>query len=213
MDPSSDARLLVAGVAVRISAASMRQRFHGCTPDYIARRCHGACCRRSTGGTLVTVHRSEAEAVRAGGVPVVEGRIPPDAQGRCPHQSSVTNLCAAHGTTGKPFGCYASPFTLARGGRTLVIRNRYRMLRCYRDPLSAAWGDAQDTEAPMAYHAFAGALVTVLGPETAAYVTGWLDAGGGDVTVPLDPAVRSMLLDNDEAKRPTDPAGTAPAVQ
>lgn len=187
---------------VRISAASMRQRFHGCTPQYIAQRCHGSCCRSASapGGTLVTVHRSEAAAVAASGVEIVDGRIVPTPQRRCPNQTAE-DLCRVHGTDAKPFGCYASPFTLSSSGRVLVVRNRYRMLRCYKDPLSSAWGDAQDADAPEAYRAFEGSLTAVLGPEWAAYVTGWLDAGGGDVDVPLDPDVRSMLRDNDEAKR------------
>lgn len=200
--PDARARLEPAAPdVVKISAASMRQRFHGCTPDYIARRCHGSCCRSSSapGGTLVTVHRSEAEAVAASGVEVVDGRIVP-VNRRCPNQTPE-DLCRVHGTDAKPFGCYASPFTLTSTGATLVIRNRYRMLRCYKDPLSEAWGDAGEAEAPEAYHAFAGSLRAVLGEEQAAYVTGWLDAGGGDVVVPLPPGVRAMLLENDAAKK------------
>ena len=130
--------------AVKISAASARQIFHGCEPDYIRDVCLGACCRSSSGPILVTLLPREEARHRQLGLRVADGLLEPDAR-RCPHQATPSNLCGIHGA-GEPFGCVASPFMLSTRD-TLIVRNRYRLLRCFKDG-----------ELP-AYRAFAASLV------------------------------------------------------
>jgi hypothetical protein len=56
-------------VLVKFSIASAWQRFHGCEPDYIRDVCHGRCCDAPSrpGGSMVTIHRSEQDAIEARG--------------------------------------------------------------------------------------------------------------------------------------------------
>ena len=161
---------------VRVSARSMRQVFHGCEPDYIANVCKGACCRSSTSPTGTRIALLPAEAARfvARGLPVVDGRLEPLAGARrCPYQGPA-NLCGLHDTPDKPFGCIASPFMLTTRD-TLVVRNRYRLLRCYRDGTQ------------LAYQAFGTSLQLLFGPTEAARITAHLDAGGDDLTADMLP--------------------------
>lgn len=126
-------------VPVTISAKSMQLRFHGCTPDYIRDVCKGRCCRssESPSGIEVTVLPDEVERIRARGAIVIDGQIEPEPGCRtCPFQTG-SFLCGLHGTPDKPFGekpfgCIASPLTLNSGGK-LIIRNRYKLLKCHRD--------------------------------------------------------------------------------
>lgn len=152
---------------MKISAAMMRQPFHGCTPEFIRDVCQGRCCRSpgaKTGtGTLITIHPSEVRRVeRAGGV-VEDGLLlPREGERQCPFQA-VDSLCGLHGTPAKPFGCIASPFTLNRTD-TLIVRNRYRLLPCYK------------TEgAPPAYRAFEASLQLIFGERTAVLIAAILD--------------------------------------
>lgn len=188
-------------VMVKVSAAQARQLFHGCTPDYIRDVCHGACCRSKSqpGGILVVVHPSEAAAVAAAGANIDDGRIVPEG-GRCPYQQRDTELCGVHGTDAKPFGCIASPFTVNDAG-TLIVRNRYRLLKCFKDD--------RDGPPPPAYVAFRGSLDRIFGDDVAAELCAHLDAGGGDITLPVSRATWQMLRDNDAAKHGTPPAGGA----
>jgi hypothetical protein len=195
-------------VLVKVSAANARQRFHGCTPDYIRSVCHGACCRSTTSptGTLITIHPNEQAAVEAAGGTVRDNLLVP-VNRRCPFQHD--GLCGLHGQDAKPFGCIASPFTLNRSG-TLVVRNRYRRLRCYRDD--------RDGPAPPAYRAFRASLDLIFGPTVAQQLVDHLDAGGGDIRLPARADAHRKLIDNDRIKHAmtTTPAaesvGSASAV-
>lgn len=153
-------------VPVRVSTAALRQVFHGCEPQYIADVCKAACCRSSTSptGTSVALLPVEARAMVARGLVVLDGLLQPRAGERsCPWQAP-DGLCQLHETDAKPFGCIASPFVLTKRG-CLVVRNRYRLLRCYRDGVLPA------------YQAFATSLVLLFGPVGAAQLTARLDAG------------------------------------
>lgn len=164
--------------AVKISAASARQIFHGCEPDYIATVCLGACCRSSTGPIIVTLLPREEGRQRALGLRVQDGLLEPAAR-RCPHQASPSNLCGIHGA-GEPFGCVASPFMLSSRD-TLIVRNRYRLLRCFKDGSLPA------------YQAFRTSLVLLFGEVEAARIVAHLDAGGGDCQAEmLDDAYDSL---------------------
>lgn len=164
---------------VTLSARSLRQRFNGCDPDYIATTCHAACCKAPTHptGCRVAITTKDEAGVRARGATVTDGYLDPRPGTRgCPFQDRDTWLCSLHHTPDKPFGCIASPFVLTVRD-TLVVRNRYRMLRCYDD------GKRQP-----AYLAFRASLELLFG-DTAAGIVAHMDAGGGDIEV-------AMLLDS-----------------
>jgi hypothetical protein len=178
---------------VKISAAQARQRFHGCAPDYIRDVCHGACCRSSTAptGIMVTIHPTEEAAITARGARVDHGLLQPrDGERRCPFQTGE-HLCGLHGTPDKPFGCIASPFTLNRAG-TLIVRNRYRLLKCYKDD--------RDGPAPPAYQAFRSSLNLIFGDDEAQRITDHLDDGGGDLYAAMPVESYRRLRDNDAIK-------------
>lgn len=158
----------------------MRQEFAGCQPDYIRDVCHASCCRSSTApnGIVVTIHRSGQAAVEAAGGVVIDGLLQPrPGERRCPFQHHDTHLCTLHGTDSKPFGCIASPFTLTRNGATMIVRNRYRLLKCYRDGARLP-----------AYIAFRASLDLLLGAEQAATAVDHWDGGGGDFWATMDDA-------------------------
>jgi hypothetical protein len=98
-------------------------------------------------------------------------------------------LCGLHGTDVKPFGCIASPFTLNSNG-TLIVRNRYKLLRCYSDGRRLP-----------AYVAFRASLDLILGHTEAARVCEHLAAGGGDCGASMPRANYLVLLENDTIKR------------
>lgn len=186
---------------VKVSAASLRQTFHGCEPNYIRDVCHAACCHSSSSptGTMVTIHRSEAAAIEARGGVVEDGLLLPRADRSCPFEGTDDHLCQLHDTPDKPFGCIASPLTLNSNG-TLVVRNRYRLLRCYKDTRP------DGTQLPV-YVAFRASLDLIFGQAEAQRIVDHLDAGGGDLTATTLPGTWQMLVDNDATKHggtPTD---------
>ena len=116
------------------------------------------------------------------------GFLQPKPGGRgCPFK--VDGLCGLHFTPDKPFGCIASPFTLNKND-TLIVRNRYKMLPCYRGPAAKE----------PAYKAFASSLELLFGVDEAQIISLLLDKGSGDIetVIPLENYKR--LKDNDEAK-------------
>lgn len=175
-------------VAVRVSARSLRLRFNGCDPEYIRDVCHGACCRSTVhpDGMLVVIHPREAAALRRRGAQVVDGHLRPRPGERgCPFQGPVDHLCALHDTPDKPFGCRASPFTLTVR-HTLIVRNRYKLLKCFRD----------GRQLP-AYVAFRASLDLLFGRAEAARVCDHLSRGGGDITAHMPARHARMLRDID----------------
>jgi hypothetical protein len=153
-------------VPVRVSGAQLRQRFQPCEPGYVAAVCGGACCRRSTGGVSVPI-------IECGTVRELTGD-------RCPHQDPV-GLCALHGSPDKPLGCVASPFVLNEKD-LLVVRNRYRLLRCYDTP-----------DAVPAYVAFRAGLERIFGAAEAAILAAAAEAGADEIASSIAPDVYSDL--------------------
>jgi hypothetical protein len=203
-------------VEVLVSVASAWQRFHGCTPDYIANVCHGRCCDAPgrPGGTMITIHRSEQAAIEARGGAVSNGLLVTTGKGKCTFKDAA-GLCGLHFTDDKPFGCIASPFTVAPGGRTLVVRNRYRSLICYSATTARRGEDTSDW--PPAYVAFRASLDLILGPDLAAWLSDTLDAHGdpkadgytGPTSIPVPVSRRAweMLTENDDTKRAAKVSG------
>lgn len=181
---------------ITVSAANARQLFHGCTTQYIADVCHGRCCRSTVNprGIVVTIHRNEHAARQAitnlgGAIDSAGLVIPRPGEKACPAQTD--GLCSLHNTEAKPFGCIASPFTLNKGN-TLIVRNRYRLLICYRDN--------RDGPALPAYKAFRDSLILILGTTQTDALTTHLDQGGGDYQCHIPTTTYTTLKDNDLAK-------------
>jgi hypothetical protein len=138
---------------------------------------------------MVTVHPSEQARVEGRGGIVIEGFLQPREGCRgCPFKKD--GLCGLHFTPDKPFGCIASPFTL-NGRDTLIVRNRYKMLPCYR-------GKAAKEPA---YKAFFSSLSLLFGVVGAEMLVEHFDNGGNDLIMDMFLDNYQRLKDNDEAKR------------
>lgn len=177
-------------VEVKISAKMARLRFHGCEPDYIKNVCHASCCDSKTSktGTMITIHPSEQASIEhLGGV--VEGGLlqPRKGERKCPFKTT-DHLCGLHIGPNKPFGCIASPFTLNRHN-TLIVRNRYKLLKCY-----------EDGPRLPAYVAFRSSLNMIFGMDEAARICAHLDEGGGDIVANIMPEIHAKLVENDGIK-------------
>lgn len=176
-------------VPVKVSAKSARLPFNPCGPKCISLGCTGKCCDAPTrpGGCFVTIHPSEVARITARGGVVVGGLLQPvpGATG-CPFKRD--GLCTLHGTPDKPFGCIASPFTVNKH-RTLIIRNRYKLLPCY-----------NSGEKLPAYLAFFSSLVLLFGNRLANEIKGHLDNGGGDRVFMMPEENYLKLVDNDRIK-------------
>jgi len=178
-------------VRVKVSAKMARLKFNGCDPDYIRDVCHASCCQSSTHptGTLITVHPTETAAMEARGATVLDGMLQPNpGEKKCPFKTGE-HLCGLHFTPDKPFGCIASPFTLNKNG-TLIVRNRYTKLKCYKD----------GNQIP-AYKAFRASLDLIFGAEEAARICDHLDNGGGDLFAHMARDVHDKLVTNDQLKK------------
>jgi hypothetical protein len=180
---------------VTISPAQMRQRFHGCTPDYIANVCHSACCNAPSrpSGVFVAITERERPAIELHGAVVTGGLLQPRPGERvCPFKTD-DYLCGLHHTPDKPIGCIASPFTLTNRD-TVIVRNRYRLLRCYRDD--------RDGPAPPAYVAFGASLDRLFGQGQAQLICAILDRGDTDkFMADMDQYAYDSLKDNTHTRR------------
>lgn len=167
-------------VTVKVSVRSAWQRFHGCAPDFIRDVCHGQCCdapSRPT-GTLITIHLSEQAAIEARGGVVEQGLLA-SPERRCPFKTEE-HLCSLHETGDKPFGCVASPFTLTKAD-TLIVRNRYRLFKCYArqgSPKAEVWQPA--------FQAFRASLDLLFGPQEARRLCRVLEEWGDPHTAGYD---------------------------
>ena len=181
--------VLGATVPVKVSAAMLRQSFHPCDKEYVAETCRGRCCE-AIKGIKVTIHPLEATKF-----PSVNGLLTSTEEGLCPYKSD-DGRCNVH--EDKPFGCRASPFTL-NNKDTLIIRNRYRRLKCYSDEGSIP-----------AYHAHSWSLVQIFGDAEANRLITHLDAGGDDLICNMPAMNHTMLRDNDNAKGSDVSGGVCP---
>lgn len=176
---------------VKVSAAMARLPFNGCDPDYIRTTCHASCCQSSTSptGTLITIHPSEIGVMEQRGAVVLDGLLQPrPGEKRCPFKTD-DHLCGLHFTPDKPFGCIASPFTL-NDNDTLIVRNRYKTLRCYNDGAKIP-----------AYRAFSTSLKLIFGDEAAQQLIEHFDNGGDDIMLPVSADIYHKLHDNDAIKK------------
>lgn len=151
-------------VNITISAASMRQPFHPCTPDFVKEVCGAKCEEKSTGGILVTIHPTEVSKFRGMGAEIEGGFIKPDERGKCPFTLSVND--------------------------TLIVRNRYRSLKCFK----------AEGSLPV-YIAHAWSLQQIFGDEEAKRITEHLNSGGDDIVAKISSRKYAILRDNDSVKK------------
>jgi len=175
-------------VRVKISAKSLRDMFHPCTLGFISKVCHAHCCETSLTEqhTLIAIAPFEQPRIESlGGV--VKNGILQTPNKRCTFKNDQ-NLCSIH-EKGQPLGCSISPFTFTKNGNTLIVRNRYRRLRCWR-----AKG------AKPAYKAHRRSLEILFGAEKTEEIAQHLDKGGGDLVVEMDREIFARLRGNDESR-------------
>jgi hypothetical protein len=138
---------------------------------------------------MVTIHPSEQSRIEDRGGVVVDGLLQPKPGCKGCSFKTAEHLCSLHFTPDKPFGCIASPFTLNKNN-TLIVRNRYRLLPCYKS----------GKQIP-AYRAFSASLILIFGVEGAKQITDHLDSGGGDLMMSIPESIHSMLTENDAIKK------------
>lgn len=175
-------------VKIKVSAAMCHLPFNGCNPEFIRAICKSSCCDSSTRGTLIVIHPTEENKVRARGGIVTDGLLQANPITRqCPFKTE-DYLCNLHDTPDKPFGCIASPFTL-NANRTLIIRNRYKLLRCFKTGYMLP-----------AYKAFRPSLDLLFGYCEAERICKHLDNGNSDLIARMSIINYQMLIDNDSSK-------------
>ena len=164
------------------------QEFVPCSEEFINNICHGSCCESHTGKrkTMITIHPTEVENIKLLGGQVKQGMLDHGGN-KCPFKEN--DLCTLHGTDNKPFGCVVSPFTLNKNG-TLIVRNRYRMLKCFR---------TKDGKIP-AYIAHRYSLKAILGEEETVRVINTMISTKKDVEANMPDNKYRIIRENDEAK-------------
>ncbi len=176
---------LIEKIKIKVSCDSLKQKFQICEVNYIKNVCRGRCCQ-GTGKIMVTVHDTEKEYYKNLGVIIVNNFIQPDkTTGLCPFKN-LNGLCNIH--LNKPFGCKVSPFTLNSNG-TLIIRNRYRLLKCYNTQLSVP-----------AYKAHGRSLKQIFGNKITAKIIDSVKQNDKFYYVEINFSIYKILLENDMVK-------------
>ncbi len=157
-------------VPVKVSAKSARLLFEGCSSAYIQNVCKGAFChlKSSPTGPVVKVEDRQQPPLVSLGASFVDG-IMQTVNGACVFYDGGTGFCQVHLEGIKPQSCIQSPFFLNKND-ILLIRNRYKMLRCYRAEGSVP-----------AYVAFRSSLDLLFGAEESARIVSHLENKGGDI--------------------------------
>ena len=172
--------LLDGKIKVRISGRMLRQKFHGCTNDFIENVCQGRCCE-SASGIKVIVHPYEMSKIKKLGCEIKDGYIVPDERNKCPFKED-SGFCRIH--EDKPFGCKASPFTFNDHG-LLIVRNRYRLLKCFK----------HDGSEP-AYDTFKWSLEQIFGKRETEKICVAAKNGADKITANMDKKIAKILSDN-----------------
>ena len=181
---------------IKISTKWIKHKF-SCSRDYITSTCRGRCCEGSD-KILISLLPEEAQAHIEQGFQVVDGLLQPDSQTKkCPHKRE-DGLCGIHGTSLKPFGCIASPFTL-NNRNTLIIRNRYSMMKCHGQGYPA-------------HKTFRASLDLIFGANEAERICNEVDAGVGSFTAHMPEKSYRALRYLDGLKHGAQSAGEAQPV-
>ncbi|MCL1932352.1 MAG: hypothetical protein FWF53_00860 [Candidatus Azobacteroides sp.] len=179
VQPAGDVSELI---KVKVSGKWIRHKFM-CSVDYIKNVCHGSCCTGSN-RVLVSLLPNEADYQQSKGFSVKNNLLQADFKtGKCPHIDKA-GFCALHGTSNKPFGCIASPFTL-NSANTLIIRNRYNMMKCH------GTGD-------YAFRVFRSSLNLIFGENEAQRICDYYESNDGDLEawVPRENYNKLTFLDS-----------------
>ncbi len=157
-------------VPVKVSAKNARLLFEGCNPEYIRNVCKGACCHIKSlpEGAIIRVEKDQQKPLSKLGAKFVDN-ILQTVNARCVFYEEPTGFCGLHFTEHKPRSCIQSPFILNKKD-TLIVRNRYKLLRCYRAEGSVP-----------AYVAFRSSLDLLFGGVEAERICAQLRKGGGDI--------------------------------
>lgn len=178
-------------ILIKVSNKMAQLPFNGCDPEYIRNVCKASCCQSSKMGTMITIHPyEEINLIYKYNVKIENGFLQPDRYNKkvCPFKT-YDNLCKLHHTNDKPFGCIASPFTLNKND-TLIVRNRYKLLKCYND----------GNKIP-AYKAFRSSLDMLFGLDESERLCYFLEHTREDVYSPMSYRNYKWLLENDEMKK------------
>lgn len=159
----------------------LRQHFQKCSVAYIEDVCHGRCCESSKGLSVV-VHQNEERRISGLGAKIENGYIIQDHRGLCPFKSNA-GLCTIHDQ--KPLGCKASPFTF-NDNRTLIVRNRYRLLKCYKSAIEPA----------PAYAAHRWSLIAIFGEDIASKICREAKEGKDAIYADMEQNVFDILWGN-----------------
>lgn len=158
-------------VPVKVSAKNARLLFEGCSKGFIQNTCKGACCHIKSlpEGTILKVEPEQQPPLVALGALFTPNGIMKTVDRRCIFHDADKGFCGLHFTENKPNNCIQSPFML-NSNDTLIVRNRYKMLVCYRAP-----------GAVPAYEAFRSSFDILFGKVEAERIVAHLRAGGGDI--------------------------------
>ena len=180
-------------ITIKISDKWLNHKFL-CSKDYIINNCKGRCCQ-GTDKILISLLPEEEQKHKDKGFIVIDGLLQPNSKTRqCPHKLN-NGLCGVHNTYLKPFGCIASPFTL-NDSNTLIVRNRYSMLKCH--------GDGE-----RAYKVFRASLDLIFGKGEAEILCKKLDEKEKDITalMPYESYKKLKYLDGLKHNRADNPIG------
>jgi Fe-S-cluster containining protein len=175
-----------------ISVKSILQKFQKCEPDYIKNICHGRCCEGS-GKILITIHPSEQNRIKKLGC-IIKNNFIVDIDNKkvCPFK--INDLCSIH--TYKPLGCRFSPFTLSKNN-VLIVRNRYRLLKCYNTP-----------NAIPVYQAHKQSLIAIIGNDNYNLICNKIETANikeiDNIKINIDDYIFSVLKENDFFKKTVD---------
>ena len=167
-------------VGVTITRKSAWRLFQGCSPDFIAKICHGRCCwvigDDGKPTTTIYVEEDQQPELAKRGARFTDN-ILHTVDGKCGFQHPADGFCTlqnkrAAGEVVKPRSCYISPWILSTHNK-LMIRNRYTRLKCGR------------VRKVPAYLAFYSGLVMLFGDSIANDISTHFSEGGGDIMVPL----------------------------
>ena len=106
------------------------QLFHPCDEDFVKNVCNGYCCHSGSRNAHIVINESDIPKLRKyrPDIVVQEGILQ---TGKLCLFKDKNGLCILHNTPDYPFGCRISPFTLNKNN-TLIIRNRWRLLKCFK---------------------------------------------------------------------------------
>lgn len=173
---------------VKISYKYLKQLFVPCDVLYIKNECRASCCESSLKDRIVvSILNSEKKYIESLGGVVSDGMLEV-VNGKCPFKNNIDS-CSLHEKK-KPFGCVVSPFNLNKNN-ILIVRNRYRMFRCYRDC---------SIKKVFVYEAHRKSLELLFGEVGFLQIKAKMEFGK-DFYMSMDDVVYERLIENEKCKK------------